>query len=153
MRVRQVLSMTGEIDSTFDSIRTHTSNPLSLLQSVPSSLSSSHHSHLLFTPSRCFFKDFLFFGSHATNTVSQLLQDARDYTEKPCNVCLPCYTNTIPKNIYVAVDHCISGISRHMHHVKPSSVASHTHTDFFFLGDEKYHLWLIMFFSVISLFL
>lgn len=45
----------------------------------------------------------------------------------------------IPQKICVAVDHCISRISRQMYHVKLCSVASHTHTDllFFFCEMKK----------------
>lgn len=152
---RQVLSMPGEIDSSLNSTHTHTPQPsFPLLQSVPSSLSLSRHPPLspffyLSSSARFLFTDFLgyfFFlwrnRPHVTALTGCSLQHLKLY-----NICLPRYTNTILEHSYVAVHHCVFSIPTHRRHVKPALLLlTPTQIYCFFLEDEKYHLWLIMFF-------
>lgn len=125
-RVRQVLSSAGGTDSAPH----HTpqpSVPLFLIFKPPSSSSHLHR--------RCVF--ILQIPLHRLPLIllSPLMQPALTGCSllllKLCNICKH---NT--SKLRVAVHHCISKFWRQMCHVKPGSVASHTHTDLLFFSGR-----------------
>lgn len=133
----------------------HTPQPsFPLFQSVLSSLSLSHHPPLipffyLSSSSRFLFTDFLWYFFllwRNWQCVTALTRHSLLHL-KLHNICLPCCTNTILQKYMLLYIIAFPGSPGTGIMWNPLCCFSHPHRFIvFFLGDEKYHLWLIMFF-------